>query len=75
MKMAHGPRIVNFSILGLVTNDGMVVDIPAEAARQKVQLSFDPSSTISLTASGNKGLAELAILFKGRGSNLQNVNR
>ena len=69
------PKMGATSRLGLVTNDGMVVDIPAEAARQKVQLSFDPTSTISLAASGNKGLAELAVLFKGRGSNLQNVNQ
>ena len=76
-----GLRIANYlpkmgatSRLGLVTNDGMVVDIPAEAARQKVQLSFDPTSMISLAASGNKGLLELATLFKGRGSNLANVN-
>ncbi|WP_231970303.1 hypothetical protein [Polynucleobacter necessarius] len=52
------------SRLGLVTNDGMVIDIPAEAARQKVQLSFDPTSMISLAGSGNKGLSELAALFK-----------
>jgi len=76
-----GLRIANYlpkmgatSRLGLVTNDGMVVDIPAEAARQKVQLSFDPTSMISLAASGNKGLLELATLFKGRSSNLANVN-
>ena len=77
-----GLRIANFlpkmgatSRLGLVTNDGMVVDIPAEAARQKVQLSFDPTSMISLAGSGNKGLLELAAIFKNRGSNLANVNQ
>ena len=69
------PKMGATSRLGLVTNDGMVVDIPAEAARQKIQLSFDPTSTISLAASGNRGLSELAALFKGRGSNLQNVNQ
>jgi uncharacterized phosphosugar-binding protein len=41
------PKMGATSRLGLVTNDGLVVDIPAEAARQKVQLSFDPTSTIS----------------------------
>ena len=76
-----GLRIANYlpkmgatSRLGLVTNEGMVVDIPAEAARQKVQLSFDPTSMISLASTGNKGLLELATLFKGRSSNLANVN-
>ena len=69
------PKMGATSRLGLVTNDGLVVDIPAEATRQKVQLSFDPTSTISLAASGNRGLSELAALFKGRGSNLQNVNQ
>ena len=69
------PKMGATSRLGLVTNEGMVVDISAEAARQKVQLSFDPTSMISLAASGNRGLAELAALFKGRGSNLQNVNQ
>ena len=69
------PKMGATSRLGLVTNDGMLVDIPAEAARQKVQLSFDPTSTISLAASGNRGLAELAALFKGRGSNLLNVSQ
>jgi 2-keto-4-pentenoate hydratase/2-oxohepta-3-ene-1,7-dioic acid hydratase in catechol pathway len=69
------PKMGATSRLGLVTNDGLVVDIPAEAARQKVQLSFDPTSTISLAASGNRGLLELATLFKNRGSNLVNVNQ
>lgn len=78
-----GFRIANYlprmggatSRLGLVTNEGMVVDISAEAARQKVQLSFDPTSMISLAASGNRGLIELATIYKNRGSNLANVNQ
>lgn len=69
------PKMGATSRLGLVTNDGMVVDIPAEAARQKVKLSFDPSSMISLAGSGNQGLLELAAIFKGRGNNLANVNQ
>ena len=69
------PKMGATSRLGLVTNDGMVIDIPAEAARQKVQLSFDPTSTILLAASGNKGLAELAALYKGRGNSTLNVNQ
>jgi len=77
-----GFRIANYlpnmgasSRLGLVTNDGFVIDIPAEATRLKVQLSFDPSSVISLAASGNRGLLELATIFKGRSSHLINVNK
>ncbi|WP_231971234.1 hypothetical protein [Polynucleobacter necessarius] len=69
------PKMGATSRLGLVTNDGMVVAIPAEAARQKVQLSFDPSSMISLAASGNKGLQELVALFKNRSNNSLNVNQ
>ena len=46
------PKMGATSRLGLVTNDGMVIDIPAEAVRQKVQLSFDPTSMISLAGSG-----------------------
>ena len=69
------PKMGATSRLGLVTNDGLVVDIPAEAKRQKIQLSFDPSSMISLAGSGNAGLVELAALFKNRGSSLQNVNQ
>lgn len=69
------PKMGATSRLGLVANDGMLVDIPAEAARQKVQLSFDPSSMISLAASGNKGLQELAALFKNRSNNSATVNQ
>ncbi len=69
------PKMGATSRLGLITNDGLVVDIPAEAARQKIQLSFDPTSMISLTAAGNRGLLELATIFKNRSANLQNVNQ
>ena len=69
------PKMGATSRLGLVTNDGLVIDIPAEAKRQKVQLSFDPTSMISLAGSGNAGLVELATLFKNRGSSLQNVSQ
>ncbi|QWD72980.1 fumarylacetoacetate hydrolase family protein [Polynucleobacter sp. MG-5-Ahmo-C2] len=76
-----GLRIANYlpkmgasSRLGLVTNDGLVVDIATEAKRQKIELSFDPTSMISLAASGNRGLVELATIFKNRGSNLVSVN-
>lgn len=68
------PKMGASSRLGLVTNDGLVVDIPAEAARQKMELSFDPTSMISLAASGNRGLVELASIFKNRGATQVNVN-
>ena len=69
------PKMGASSRLGLVTNDGLVVDIPAEAARQKLTLSFDPTSMISLAASGNRGLLDLAALFKGRSNSSLNVNQ
>lgn len=69
------PRMGAVSRLGLVTNDGMLVDIGAEAARQKIHLSFDPSSMISLAGSGNQGLLELATIFKHRGTAVLNVNQ
>jgi 2-keto-4-pentenoate hydratase/2-oxohepta-3-ene-1,7-dioic acid hydratase in catechol pathway len=69
------PKMGASSRLGLVTNDGLVVDIPAEAARQKLKLSFDPTSMVSLANSGNQGLLDLAQLFKGRSSKLANVNQ
>ena len=69
------PKMGASSRLGLVTNDGLVVDILTEAARQKIQLTFDPTSMISLAGSGNQGLLQLAAIFKNRGSNLANVNQ
>ena len=69
------PKMGASSRLGLVTNDGLVVDIPAEAARQKLELSFDPTSMISLAASGNRGLLDLATLFKNRSKSSVNVNQ
>ena len=69
------PKMGASSRLGLVTNDGLVVDIRAEAARQKLTLSFDPTSMISLAASGNLGLLDLAALFKNRSKSSVNVNQ
>ena len=69
------PKMGANSRLGLVTNDGLVVDISAEAARQKLELSFDPTSMISLAASGNRGLLDLATLFKNRSKSSVNVNQ
>ena len=69
------PKMGASSRLGLVTDDGFVVDIPAEASRQKIKLSFDPTSMVSLAAAGNQGLLDLAAIFKGRSSKLVNVNQ
>ena len=69
------PKMGASSRLGLVTNDGLVVDIPAEAARQKLTLSFDSTSMISFAASGNRGLLDLAALFKNRSKSSVNVNQ
>jgi 2-keto-4-pentenoate hydratase/2-oxohepta-3-ene-1,7-dioic acid hydratase in catechol pathway len=69
------PKMGASSRLGLVINDGLVVDIPAEAARQKLVLSFDPTSMISLATSGNRGLLDLSTLFKNRSKSSVNVNQ
>lgn len=69
------PKLGASSRLGLVTNDGLVLDIPAEATRLKMQLSFDPTSMISLAASGNRGLLDLASIFRAQGARLLNVNQ
>ena len=69
------PKMGASSRLGLVTNDGFVIDIPAEAARQKLALSFDPTSMVSLATSGNRGLLELSTLFKSRGKSSVTVNQ
>jgi 2-keto-4-pentenoate hydratase/2-oxohepta-3-ene-1,7-dioic acid hydratase in catechol pathway len=69
------PKMGASSRLGLVDNAGNVTDIPAEAARQKLELSFDPTSLISLAASGNRGLLDLAALFKNRGKSSLTVNQ
>ncbi len=69
------PKMGASSRLGLVDNAGNVIDIPAEATRQKLELSFDPTSLISLTASGNRGLLDLAALFTNRGKSSLTVNQ
>ncbi|SNX29464.1 2-keto-4-pentenoate hydratase/2-oxohepta-3-ene-1,7-dioic acid hydratase (catechol pathway) [Polynucleobacter meluiroseus] len=69
------PKMGASSRLGLVTNDGLMVDIPAEAARLRMTLSFDPTSMISLAGSGNQGLLELAKIFKNRGKSMVSVNQ
>ena len=69
------PKMGASSRLGLVDNAGNVIDIPAEATRQKLELSFDPTSLISLAASGNRGLLDLAALFTNRGKGSLTVNQ
>ena len=53
------PKMGATSRLGIVTNDGLVIDIPAEAKRQKVQLSFDPTSRSHWRVLVTKGLWNL----------------
>jgi len=45
--------------VGIVCNDGRVVDVAAEAARRGVALSFDGTRMLSVIASGAEGLALL----------------
>jgi 2-keto-4-pentenoate hydratase/2-oxohepta-3-ene-1,7-dioic acid hydratase in catechol pathway len=51
-KTGAGPRI------GIVLDDGRVIDVGTEARRQGVTLAFSPDSMISLVASGDKGVAQ-----------------
>ncbi|MEI7430296.1 MAG: fumarylacetoacetate hydrolase family protein [Betaproteobacteria bacterium] len=50
--------------LGIVLDDGRVIDVAAEARRQGLALSFSSDSMISLLASGDKGLAQAKSLFE-----------
>ncbi len=77
-----GYRIINFipkgaskSRLGLVSDEGLIVDISAEASRQKMKLAFDGTSMISLVSSGDKGVAQLGNLMKGKGNQPYSVNQ
>lgn len=42
-----------------VLDDGRIVDLKAEAIRQKIKLHFDATSMLALIKSGNEGLAQL----------------
>jgi len=42
-----------------VLDDGKIIDLKAEAARQKVKLRFDATSMLSFIKSGNDGMAQL----------------
>ena len=56
------PKLGASHRIGVVLNDGRLVDISTEAAKQKMKLTFDPASMISLVASGDKGLAQAIAL-------------
>jgi 2-keto-4-pentenoate hydratase/2-oxohepta-3-ene-1,7-dioic acid hydratase in catechol pathway len=45
-----------------VLDDGKMIDLKAEAARQKVKLPFDPASMLELIKSGNAGFAQVHAL-------------
>ena len=64
-----GLRLATFSAnpndkprVGVVLDDGRVIDIGAEAQRTKQKLLFDPASMLSLIDSGDKGLAQVQAL-------------
>jgi 2-keto-4-pentenoate hydratase/2-oxohepta-3-ene-1,7-dioic acid hydratase in catechol pathway len=51
-----------------VLDDGMLVDLKAEATRQQNRLGFDPSSMLDLIKSGNAGLAQVHALIAAAAS-------
>lgn len=62
----RGLRIANFSLqlanqsaLGIVTDNGYVIPISQEARRQKIKLTFDPTSMLSLLQAGDVAMAQL----------------
>jgi 2-keto-4-pentenoate hydratase/2-oxohepta-3-ene-1,7-dioic acid hydratase in catechol pathway len=64
-----GLRLVTFAPgqhdkprVGVVFDDGQVIDVGAEAKRQKVKLAFDPDSMLSLIDSGDPGLVQVHAL-------------
>lgn len=56
------PRPQDPPRLGVVLDDGQVIDIGAEAQRQKLKLRFDPNSMLSLIDSGDQGLSQVHAL-------------
>ena len=48
--------------LGIVLDDGGVIDIETEARHQAMHLAFSPNSMISLIASGDQGMAQAKAL-------------
>ena len=55
-KVDTAPRI------GIVLNDGSVIDVESEAKRLKLKLAFAANSMTSLIASGDAGLAQVKAL-------------
>ena len=65
-NIANGLRLVTFAPspdqkprIGTVLNDGQVIDIAAEAQKQKIKLGFDPYSMLSLIHFGPAGLNQV----------------
>jgi 2-keto-4-pentenoate hydratase/2-oxohepta-3-ene-1,7-dioic acid hydratase in catechol pathway len=65
-KIAKGLRLVTFSQaadqkprIGVVLNDGQVIDIAMELQNSKMVTSFDPYSMLSLIHRGNEGLNQI----------------
>lgn len=65
-KIAKGLRLVTFSPtadqkprIGVVLNDGQVIDIAMELQNSKMVTSFDPYSMLSLIHRGNEGLNQI----------------
>ncbi|HTD03044.1 fumarylacetoacetate hydrolase family protein [Undibacterium sp.] len=56
------PRKEDKPRVGVVLDDGRVIDIGAEAQRLKQKLVFDPNSMLSLIASGDQGMAQAHFL-------------
>ena len=54
--------------LGIVLDDGRVIDVHTEAKRLGMRLAFAPNSMISLLASGDKGLAQAKALADKAGA-------
>jgi len=78
-----GLRLVTFAAkagaahrIGVVLDDGRVLDVGTEAKQRKIKLVFDAGSMLSLVASGDKGLAQVrALAEKAAGAKgLPNVN-
>jgi 2-keto-4-pentenoate hydratase/2-oxohepta-3-ene-1,7-dioic acid hydratase in catechol pathway len=50
--------------IGIVLDDERVIDLVAEAKRQKMILAFSGNSMLSLIASGDVGMAQVVVLIK-----------
>jgi len=54
--------------LGIVLDDGRVIDVQTEARRMGMRLAFAPNSMVSLLASGDAGLAQAKALADKAGA-------